>query len=335
MALVTRDVRVLRRLGAVGAVAMLGALTASSACSKDDGAGGAGGGPTCAPTDPTCPALSPECLALTDHAGADQFALRLSQLTIVQPAALAQPFIAGIIGDGVFINLPQCNVSGEGTFSWLLYFDFAAGTLITGGALPKSDPTSGYCFMQEVASGIGPVEVPITVDASGGFETTTALPSLVVPIFLDITATSRVLLPLHELNLSNAVVSANHNCIGSFNAAGLRPIDNCKPNPDMDIDYYVNGGHLEGYITLEEADTVDVDLLGKSLCVLLGANDNLYSDGGSPAKCTRDGNGDIVLKGDWCSVTNTAGGCQDAMVLAADFAASAVELEGGCLAGLP
>ena len=63
----------------------------SGACGGgDDGTGGSGagtssGGNACDPSSqPNCPAASVEsdCVALTDNTGADQFALRLSQLSV-------------------------------------------------------------------------------------------------------------------------------------------------------------------------------------------------------------------------------------------------------------
>ncbi|MBI4951005.1 MAG: hypothetical protein HY908_03160 [Myxococcales bacterium] len=304
------------------------AAVASAACSKTDDTPPPGG-PTCAPSDPTCPAISPDCLALTDNAGAPAFTLRLSQLTITKPTALAQQFIAGLIGGGVNINLPQCNVSGKGTFSWLLHFDTTTNMLLTGGALPKTDPSSGYCFVDDTVANIHPVQIATTIAPDGTF-TAGPLADLTVPVYLDITATSTVLLPLHQLMITEAKVSADHNCIGGFNWQGLQPLNNCKPNLDLGIDYYLNDATMAAYITLEEADTVVVAELGKTLCVLLGANDTLYADQSSPKKCLRDANSEIVLQGDWCSTTNSAGGCADSMQLAAEFAASAAELEAGC-----
>jgi hypothetical protein len=42
--------------------------------------------------------------------------------------------------------------------------------------------------------------------------------------------------------------------------------------------------------------------------------------------CARDGNGNILFQGDFCSTTNQQGGCADAMQVAAGFAAQAVKI---------
>src|SRR5688500_16074215 len=92
------------RVGAfAGSVVLGGVLLAGffPACDEEDPAPA---GASCAPTDPACPAISAECLALVDNTGKDEFTLRLSQLTIDQPAALAAPFMQGIVSTGVNIN---------------------------------------------------------------------------------------------------------------------------------------------------------------------------------------------------------------------------------------
>jgi hypothetical protein len=93
---------------------------------------------------------------------------------------------------------------------------------------------------------------------------------------------------------------------------------------------FINGGKLDGYITLEDADGVIVDLINQSLCaVLTGTN-----DAAKPiSKCKRDpATMKITYKGDWCDATNAAADatCTDSVQLAADFAASAVKINGGC-----
>ena len=44
---------------------------------------------------------------------------------------------------------------------------------------------------------------------------------------------------------------------------------------------------------------------------------------------TRDGSGKIVYEGDYCGATKSAGGCKDAVWLAATFAASAAKIFDG------
>lgn len=327
----------LRRLGSV----ILGGLLAVGGCDGDTGNGGAGGtsaGATteppgrCAPSDPACPAVNADCLALVDHAAAPQFTLRMSQLSVLEPPSLTGDLLYGVIGDGVNINLPTCNVSGRGTFCWLLQFDADRGTLKTGGARPREDPTDGYCFELAPAEEIAPIEIEAPLQADGSFEAG-PMAFLNIPIYLDMAAQYMTRLPLHEVTITDAAVSADHNCIGSFNDDGLDPANNCRPDLQAGIEYFLNGATLQGYISLAEADGVVVDLINQSLCVLLSGDATTYGDGQTPMHCLRDGSGAIVLEGDWCSETNEAGGCRDAMHLSAGIAASAVPLADDCTAG--
>lgn len=301
-------------------------ISAATACGDDsETTVNPTGGATCVPTDPACPALdvTSDCLGLVDNSGKDEFALRLSQLEISAPAVLASPAVKSIVADGVNINLPACNIPGDGTFSFILQFNRTSGKLLAGGAFPEASPADGYCFVDDAVNNVAPVEVDSNLNADGTFSTA-PLPLVTMPIYLDLEATSAVYLPLREAEISSALLSSDQNCIGRFNGDGLQPVNNCLPNAEKGIDYYINGASLDGYITLEEADTVVVDVLKQSLCVLLSDDVNQFGDDGDPKRCTRDANGDIIFQGDWCSTSNSADGCKDAVKLAAKLAASSV-----------
>lgn len=311
------------------------ALGIAAACSSSDTTAASTtsstGGPTCAPTDPDCAALGvkSDCLALVDNAGKNQFVLRLSQLEVTAPKALTNPTVKKVVGDGVNINLPKCNVPGKGTFSLITEFDLDKGTLRTGGASPEASPADGYCYVNDSKNGVAPVDTKLTVEASTSTFSTAPIAKIVLPVYVDVAAKSAVFLPVTAAKLSNGKLSADHNCIGSFNAAGLEPINSCLPDPEAGIEYFVNGATLSGYITIAEADDVIVDLLGQSLCVLLSGDAAKYGDGAKPAKCKRTG-GKIDLEGDWCDATDSAGGCKDSFILKADLAASSVKLRADC-----
>ena len=330
-------------------VAAVGGVVAASSlagCGGDDTGGSTGGtttggsGGECSPTDPTCTKVASECIALEDNKAKDKFGLRMSQLIVTQPAVLAAGFVAGIVRDGVTMNLDKCFLKGGGTFNWLLEFDKATGKLRTGGAKPQQDPTAGYCFTQETVTqgansfDIAPIEIDAPIDASGMFSAATGA-DVIVPIYLDIEATNVVLLPLHEARIFNGMVSADNNCIGKFNTDGEAPLTKsnlCLPDPDNGVFSFQNGGELDGYITLEEADTVIVSTLGQSLCVLLSGDPGQYGQGADPQVCKRDGNGKILLTGDTCSTTYPSpdAGCADSFKLGAKFAASAVKINTTC-----
>lgn len=296
------------------------------------GTGGATGGSGTGGSNDPCAAqceankdVASDCIAIVDNAGQSTFGLRMAQLTLEKPAALTNPVVAGLIESGVTMNLKDCNLTGDGTFSWLLQFDTATGKLKTGGAKPVDDPTTGYCFVNEMLGGqmVSPITVDAAPDANGNFTVTTG-DDVVVPIFLGTTA-DFVLLPLRAAKLTDGTISADQNCIGKYNSDKLLPEDSCEPSGD--VTRFTDAGSLDAYITLEDADSVIINSLKQSLCVLLTGD---AGDGGDPKKCSRDGNGAIIAKGDWCSTTDSADGCQDSFKLGAKFAASAVKVTGDC-----
>ena len=262
-----------------------------------------------------------------DNAGAASFGLRMADLALTAPNTLAKGLVSLVIKGGITPQNPVCNLSGGGTFSWLLAFDSAAGTIKTGGAKPAQNPSLGYSFLSEnfpITGGtlpLDPVERTAPLDASCA--ATSSAADLNLPVYLDMAASQAVLLPLRQLRFSNLVVSGDHNCIGKYNAAGLEPADNCiatQQNPG-----FFPGGQIDAFINLEQADSVVIAPIQQTLCVVLSGDASTYGDGGVPAKCKRT-NGKIVIPGDWCTATNQAATaqCNDAVRFAGAFAASGV-----------
>ena len=298
--------------------------TAAGPGSSGAGAGGPSGGAACAPPA-ACTDVESECIAQADNAGSDTANLRMSYLTITKPDALAQPFVQQLVLDGVLLDKKACYLDGKGTFSWLLQYDKATGALKTGGAAP-STPDKGYCFLNGELSGLDVSPIEVSAPLEGDKFSVTEGKDVVVPIFDDTTGNSYILLPLRQARIYDATLSADGNCIGTHNAEGLTTIDECLSSfPDYPA--FKAGASLDGFITLEDADTVIVPQLGASLCTVIAGNE---SDGGTPKKCKRDGDNKITFAGDWCSETNAAGGCKDAVQLAATFSASGVEITGDC-----
>ncbi len=319
-------------LGVVGSIAVnLGGC--------GGGTGGSGGGGTtsgsnepCDPANnPTCtPAkqVQSDCVALTDYSKSETPTLRMAQLNITAPTSLSSPLVEKIVSNGVTMNLPDCNIgstaasSQNGNFNWLLQFDLTHGKLKTGGAKPVADPTKGYAF----ASGkitqngqdfdVAPVELDLTLtnnaDGSIGFDVTGGL-DLSVPIYQDKAAKTAIILPLHNAQVTKGKISADHNCIGAYDSKDLTPQNNCTSNLP-----YLPAATLSGYITLEEADKVDVPTAGTTLCAIIAGM-------AAMPKCPRTA-GKITFKGDFCSTTMKPGGCQDAVQLTGEFAASAVKV---------
>jgi hypothetical protein len=251
----------------------------------------------------------------------------MADLAFTAPASLTKGLIKGVIGNAVTLNQPACNLTGGGTFSWLLAFDTVAGTLKTGGAMPAADPTLGYSFVDQdypIMGGklhVGPVTLTATLDA--GCKTSSSAADLNLPIYLDLGASDQMLIPLRQARFVNLTISGHHNCIVKYNAANLDPAGGCLADDQNPT--FLPAGQVLGLINLDQADSVIIDAVGQSLCVVLSGDAATYGNGGTPARCKRTG-GKIDFKGDWCTATNAAASaaCSDAVNFAGDFAASGV-----------
>lgn len=326
----------------IGSAGLFALAVASAACGDDTtsssgtGAGGSSAG-ACEPAE-GCPDVVSECVAFADNAGKDTFSLRISQLDITTPTALANPVVAGLLDLGITPDFPACKsadgfsfFSGDGSFNWIFEFDRTAGTVRTGGAALETDPTAGYCFLDEEIAGfdVSPLELPVNFEASGAFALE-GTADVVVPIYTSPTdATSFILLPLRGVQISGGTISEDNNCIGSFNGENLDPANLCLPTDAAPA--FTGGAKLEGYITLEDADAIEVPQLGDaSLCSLL-VPASFVADG----KCVRE-NGEITYEGDWCAgAPNTEGTaatatCKDAVRLSSTFTASGAALRSDC-----
>jgi hypothetical protein len=125
-----------------------------------------------------------------------------------------------------------------------------------------------------------------------------------------------IILPITDIQVESVTISDDGNCIGKINPDALD--SNCTDGADCTK--WKTAGAIAGFITLDEADDVFIDLLGKSLCAFFS---------GDAVKCARDPQGKLVYQGDFCSKDKAAGSCADSMWLAATFAASAVKIFDG------
>jgi len=249
----------------------------------------------------------------------------MSELTLAAPTALKTGIVAGILGGAVAPANPGCNLIGVATFNWLLQFDTAAAALKTGGAKPVADANSGYAFVDEMVQGkhIQPVTFGgVTPGANGSFSVAQGL-DLIMPIYLDAAGTSVLILPLKGARFTMGTLSASHNCIGHYNGEGLEPANSCLP--DATNHAFITGAKLGGMITLEDADTITINSLAQSLCVLLSQNTAMYGEKNAlgVTVCKRT-NGVINFQGDTCSMAGST--CKDAVVLSGDFAASSIQI---------
>ncbi|CAN5132191.1 hypothetical protein BH09MYX1_BH09MYX1_56400 [soil metagenome] len=274
------------------------------------------------------------CKPLADNTGKTTVDLRLRRLLVVSPSSLAGATIQeNVVTKGIDLNSPACGEKGDGAFNWLVRLDKTAGSLVTGGAPPTTDVMGkGYCFFHQTIGGIEVKSETIKTTVTGDTFSTDPISLLNVPIFVGGDVNNVVILPIRKAVLKSATLSNGGNCVGSFNpkalddTCGVRDRDTCQP--------WKTDGAIGGYITLEDADKVNVDLIKASLCVILTGTPK-----GPDTKCTRT-NGKINGEGDFCSTTESPGGCKDSFWLSATFAASAVKINDGtgdpnCQGGTP
>jgi hypothetical protein len=286
----------------------------------DDSTNECGGG-GCPINEARCGTAS-TCLPLSNNKGKDVWDLRLRKLKVVSPPGLAEKFIQDVVvGRNIDLNASECGDRGTGSFSWLIRVDTKARTLITGGAPPSADPFDlGYCFANDSTNGVafGPSTVGITIEGNK-ITPTGNFPKLNIPIYVDGDPNNILLLPISNGNFRDLTISEDGNCIGSFNTMGMNATcDELRGTCAK----WKTAGSVVGFITLEEADKVILkDLENRTLCGYLTGNTT--SKG-----CKREGSV-ITAKGDYCSVTSSAGGCGDSYWLAATFAASAVKIHDG------
>jgi hypothetical protein len=273
-------------------------------------------------------------MAPIDQSSASVFGLRMAQLDFSLPASFSQGMIRETLASAVLPADTTCNLLGTGTFSWLLQFDPAAGSLVTGGARPVADPSSGYTFDDEmittgsVSFHVAKVSFSAEEMSTCAFSSSTA--DLVMPAFLDLAGANVMVLPLHQVSFVNGRISADNGCIGRFNPAGLVPGPSGACQASGPGTSFVDGAGVAGFFVLTEADTVEVPMLGSTLCVLLSGDAAGYGDGATPvAHCKRDASGNILFKGDWCAATNAQAtpGCEDALRFSAQFAAVGTKIQ--------
>jgi len=281
---------------------------------------------------------------MADNTGATVANLRMRKLLVTAPPALAfeppsHTFIQNTVID-VGINLAdQCAEPGTGTFNWLLQIDTVKKTLTTGGApLPKDPFGAGYCFVNATIEGlhVGSVTVPLTTNADGSYSSG-VLDKLYVPIFVPPTqmnaTSSVVVLPLSKASVKNITLSDNGNCIGHYNANNVTPSPNnaygCVDTDDTACVRWTTAGSLGGFITLDDANDVDVPQEGKSLCLVLDQTAPIDTSNPAEQRCKTDSNGHALAMGNFCSTSNSpaeGGACADSFWLAATFAASAAKI---------
>lgn len=257
----------------------------------------------------------------------------MSWVRFTKPSAFTTGIVSGIIEGAATPSNAQCNLPGSATFSWLLRFDLAAGTLTTGASKPSPSSAGPYTFVDEMLNlggtpfHIQPVKLMAPLASDCTFESSAG--DVLLPIYLDAGGSSMILLPLRAVRITDTKLTPDHSCIGRYNAEGLDPLNTCLS--DAQHPTFVPGGHVEAFMTLEDADKVLISPLSQTLCVLLSQNASMYGtkDSMNVTVCKRDAANKIVFKGDWCAGTNQAanGTCSDAMRVLSSFAAQGVQIQ--------
>jgi hypothetical protein len=288
--------------------------------SKDQASCGTGGG--CKIDESKCGSTS-TCLPLGDNTGRSVVDFRIRRLNIAAPDSLAAiDFQQKVTIPSIDLMSPECGEQGAGSWSWLIRLDKQKSVMTTGGAPPSADPFKlGYCFYNSKKNNvtIAPsTNIPVRLDQGGTVFSSGAAEKLNMPLFVGGDPKNAIILPISDFAVRNVKIGNDDNCIGSLNDKALD--SSCKENIAV-CSKWRTAGSMAGFITLEDADSIDVSAFGQSLCSLLTKT--------SGAKCPRDGAGNITLKGDYCGKTRSACDCRDSFWVAATFAASAVRINDG------
>jgi hypothetical protein len=268
------------------------------------------------------------------------YSFRMEALHILLPIHLQGLPQDLAVTEGITLNAPMCGYQEKSTdpyvggFNWLIRLDSSKHQITTGGALPVQDPyDAGYSFLNERYGDSGVLVAPVCLDAgladakTPGEITFSSAPStgiLNIPIFLSDTDPSiPTILPIRGAQFYDVTISPDGegqpDCIGDINQAWYPQSAGCLDNALDTCPKWYTGGAIGGYITLADAQNVEVVLLQSTLCSLL-VNGPMSQD-----MCTASD----MNKGDYCSTTQKPGGCGDSFWLAATFAANAVRITGG------
>lgn len=303
------------------------------------GSGGSSGGSSaCKPTDSGCYVAGPDgpgnaCMAKADFSAEAITQLRMTSHQVKSPEALAAPMMqVTIITEKSTLDEPACNLNGKGQFNYLMQVDTGKKELTLGGGVPQAlvGPTlDGTCWAQftEPTSGLEVKQYSAPYTEAGG-ELSATFDKFVMPIYLENKADldSVVLVPLHEMTFK-AKLSDDKNCVGRYAPELLDKGLSCQPTDDQFA--WEAAGSYEGYITVEEADKVMVVTLGETLCVVLTGDPKKWKGTSQDCKTSTGYTSTGAMpKGDWCSTTNSAGGCQDSWKLSIGFAAQAIKIKG-------
>ncbi len=275
--------------GAAGSSAAGAAgASAAGAAGSSAAAAGSGGGATgpCYPTDPSCGIPGSTCQSLVDQTSNSVKNLRINQIIVTAPKALASSTVQTLILDkNTYFKNAACYQDGlakGGLFNWLLQIDTVGNTLKTGGAQAPADPSVGYSFFSGTVSSlmVAPITVPLTLTPMGTGEwtvqTAMSFPKLYVPVFQTDPTLPPIILPISNGQINMGDLREGGNCIGRFRGgagelvydpgsmaclAGGDYSTNDMDNTNGGFYLFVHGATLTGAITIAEADQVPLTSL--------------------------------------------------------------------------
>lgn len=280
----------------------------------------------CSKDIPLCP-TDTACMAAVKQSG-NTLNFRAGRIRLWAPGSL---LALENIAVTPFVNAACVDkTSGEG-FSWLMQIDKTKNTITTGGSKKSTDhKTFSFLTGQKVdpgtldaicpgfsKAGAAPIALdPVTASVTwnGNTFSTAMLQTVNIPIFdTDVATNPPVILPLQEAYMKNVTISADNNCIGTWDGNYY-----CGVSQGWTTD-----GIIIGKITADDADSVPVKKVGcQSLCALL-VNDSSKTD--SNGHCKKGADGKVIADiGDAC-----VGGkdCKNAFALSATFGAYGISID--------
>jgi hypothetical protein len=256
--------------------------------------------------------------------GAPSFALRMAHLVFSKPAALATGLGTMAANDWLWYSPPVCQVP-LGQTTWVMKFDLAAGTLTTGAAMDPGGSAPGLEFTSTAVTNGNTSATIMPVTAPFALGNDCALDVTVGDVNMPLPENEGLYMPFRKVRFSGGKITPDHNCIGTYADDKLSPDSACTA--PQGASPYTNEAEIHAMLSLEEADTIPIQILGISLCVFLTHNKNT---GGlpNPPLCPRGPDNKIIFQGDHCSATNgpATPDCADALEVVGTFAASGVKL---------
>jgi hypothetical protein len=264
----------------------------------------------------TCP-TDTACMARAKPTGTT-LDFRIGRLRIWAPDALLSLSALAIDPN---VN-PKCDNNGNESLNWMIRYDTAARTVLTGGAGKSTDglsfamshDTIDASALDAICPGfkgpatpisLAPATMPFFTESDGTF-TIAPIGKLNIPIF---DGAAPIILPLSEVLIKHARVSTDGACIGSWASPYW-----C----DGDTLGWTTGGAITAKILVEDADRVPIKTAGcQSLCAIL-VNDASKTSG---KLCKRGADGKIPAYGNSTLVTTN-----DSFLLSTTFAAYGVKI---------